>query len=379
MLHSNNNTLTSMTTSIISFIHYLRKEGLHAGIEQTLNALMIAGTDLFEKRDQFKIALKALCCCSQDEMHLFDKIFDDYWREEKRKHVESFRKIINPMGIKRQQSSLVMMGAGKSGNEEQEAKNISGANAAERLRKTDFTKVSEIESRLLDEIARRLFKEMGYRIRRRLRKSAVAKQIDFRKTFRKNIEKGGTPFQLSYKGPHVQKDKLVLFLDVSGSMDKYSFFLLRFIFSLKEHFKDSEVFVFSTHLLQISKMLQCKGIDTTIKALNKYADLWSGGTKIGECFRSFNTEFSRCISKSNSVVIVVSDGLDTGEPSMLERELQKIKRRSKKIIWLNPLKGMKDYSPIARGMSAALPMIDKFGSAHNLESLMKLEKYLIDA
>ena len=372
-------TSHGMTSSIISFIYRLRKEGLHAGVEETLNALMIADTDLFENRNRFKISLKALCCCSQDEMHLFDKIFDDYWKEEKRKHVESFRKIINPMGVTQQKSSLAMRGAGKSGNEEQEARNISGANAAERLRKTDFSKVSEIEGRLLDEIARRLFKEISSRIRRRLRKIAVAKQIDFRKTFRKNIEKGGTPFQLSYKGPHVQKDKLVLFLDVSGSMDKYSFFLLRFIFSLKEHFKDPEVFVFSTHLLRISKLLPRKGIDATIKALNKYADLWSGGTKIGECFQSFNKEFSRCISKSNSVVIVVSDGLDTGEPSMLERELKKIKGRSKKIIWLNPLKGMKGYSPIARGMSVALPMIDKFGSAHNLESLMKLEKYLIDA
>ena len=125
-----------------------------------------------------------------------------------------------------------MRGAGKSGNEEQEARNISGANAAERLRKTDFSKVSEIEGRLLDEIARRLFKEISSRIRRRLRKIAVAKQIDFRKTFRKNIEKGGTPFQLSYKGPHVQKDKLVLFLDVSGSMDKYSFFFVKAVFIL---------------------------------------------------------------------------------------------------------------------------------------------------
>lgn len=272
-----------------------------------------------------------------------------------------------------------MMGAGKSGNEEREAKNISGANAAERLRKTDFTKVSEIESKQLNEIAKRLFKEMSYRMRRRLRKSAVAKQIDFRKTFRKNIEKGGTPFQLLYKGPHIQKDKLVLFLDVSGSMDKYSFFLLRFIFSLKEYFKEPEVFVFSTNLLRISKMLQRKGIDKTIKTLNKEADLWSSGTKIGACFQAFNNQFSRYISKRNSIVIVVSDGLDTGEPSLLEKEFQKIKGRSKKIIWLNPLKGMKDYSPAARGMSAALPMIDKFGSAHNLESLMKLEKYLIDA
>src|SRR6476620_6523302 len=158
MYKQNETTSHGMTSSIISFIHRLRKEGLHAGVEETLNALMIADTDLFENRNRFKISLKALCCCSQDEMHLFDKIFDDYWKEEKRKHVESFRKIIKQMGITQQKSSLVMLGTGKNGNEEREAKNVSGANAAECLRKTDFTKVSGIESKLLDEIARRLFK-----------------------------------------------------------------------------------------------------------------------------------------------------------------------------------------------------------------------------
>jgi uncharacterized protein with von Willebrand factor type A (vWA) domain len=161
-------------------------------------------------------------------------------------------------------------------------------------------------------------------------------------------------------------------------MDKYSFFLLH-SFTLKEHFKNLEVFVFSTQLIRITRLLQTKGIDTTLQILSEQADCWSGGTRIGECLRTFNSGYGRYISKSNSVVIIVSDGLDTGEPEILRSELQKIKRRSKKIIWLNPLKGMKDYSPTARGMSAALPMVDDFGSAHNLDSIIELENFLKNA
>jgi uncharacterized protein with von Willebrand factor type A (vWA) domain len=132
-------------------------------------------------------------------------------------------------------------------------------------------------------------------------------------------------------------------------------------------------------LIRISRLLQNKGIDATLRILSERADCWSGGTRIGECFRTFNSGYSRYISKSNSVVIIVSDGLDTGDPEVLQAELQKIKRRSKKIIWLNPLKGMRDYSPTARGMSAALPMIDDFGSAHNLDSIIELENFLKNA
>jgi len=224
-------------------------------------------------------------------------------------------------------------------------------------------------------LASRLFKEMSCRLRKRLKRNKPGSQIDFRKTFRKNIEKGGVPLQLLFKGPHLQKDKMILFLDVSGSMDKYSFFLLRFVLSLRDHFKNLEAFVFSTRLLRISRILQRKGIAKSLKELSERADTWSGGTRIGACFLEFNAGWSKLLNKSNSVVIIVSDGLDTGDPAILRQELAKIKRRSKKIIWLNPLKGMESYAPVARGMSAALPLVDEFGSAHNLDSIMKLEKY----
>ena len=369
-----------MLPLIIHFINLLRREGLHAGIQETIDVLEAAGSGTLESRYRFKVAMRSLCCSSLEETHIFNRLFELYWDEKNESPAKSFRKIINPMQlVNNKKASVVMLGSGKQEGEQQDAKNTSGANAAERLRHTDFTKVAEVETDLLEQIARRLCKEMSHRIRRRLKSNGARRQIDLRKTFRRNIEKGGTPLQLLYKGRRIQKDKLILFLDVSGSMDKYSFFLLRFIFTLREHFRKLEVFVFSTGLMRVSPLIQSKGIDKALQLLSGQAHFWSGGTKIGECLGTFNTTYSRYLSKSNSVVIMVSDGLDTGASELLQTELQKIKRRSKKIIWLNPLKGMKDYAPIAKGMSTALPLVDEFGSAHNLDSIIELEKYLMNA
>lgn len=369
-----------MTALIISFIQLLRQEGFQAGIEETLDALQVAGSDTLSNRYHFKISLRALCCSTREETVLFNKLFESFWDKNKEAFPKSYRKIINPMGLVNQQkASLVMLGSGKQESMQQVARSTSGANAAERLRKTDFAKVADIDTALLEQLSRKLCREMSHRIRRRLKNNTTKSQVDFRRTFRKNIDKGGTPIKLEYKGPAVQKDKLILFLDVSGSMDKYSFFLLRFIFTLKDHFKKLDAYIFSTGLMRISPLLQSQGIDKALKMLSAQTPFWSGGTRIGAAFRTFNSTYARYISKHNSVVIVVSDGLDTGTAEELRTELQKIKRRSKKLIWLNPLKGMKDYAPVAKGMSTALPLVDDFGSAHNLDSILELEKYLMNA
>jgi uncharacterized protein len=166
-------------------------------------------------------------------------------------------------------------------------------------------------------------------------------------------------------------------LDVSGSMDKYSFFLLRFSLILQSYFEAVETFVFSTELKRITPLLQKEGLEKTIQLLSKNVENWSSGTKIGECLRSFNTHYSKTILTRSSYTIILSDGLDTGEKGIIEKEIHQIRRRTKRLIWLNPLKGADSYRPEARGMKEALPYIDTFKSAHNLESLLELEDFLI--
>jgi hypothetical protein len=123
-------------------------------------------------------------------------------------------------------------------------------------------------------------------------------------------------------------------------------------------------------------MLRTRQLPEALRKLSQCATGWAGGTKIGESLRSFNRQYGRKLISRNTTFIILSDGWDTGEPATLAAELRITRRRIAKLIWLNPLMGLKDYEPITRGMSAALPYVDVFAAAHNLESLLALERYL---
>ena len=170
-----------------------------------------------------------------------------------------------------------------------------------------------------------------------------------------------------------------MLLDVSGSMDKYSFYLLKFIWTLRKHFQHIEVFVFSTRLLRITDSVALDDLALTLMKVSHEATNWSSGTKIGDCLKEFNDEYAKRYLNGRTVSIVLSDGLDTGEPHILAHEVERIKLKSKKLVWLNPLKGMVGYQPIQRGIKAAMPSLDHFAAAHNFNSLLELENILSDA
>lgn len=370
---------STITESIVAFSQFVRNHGLNIGVEETELALQAAKGQLLTGRENFKHALKIIFCTNPEERQLYEKLFSLYWdtnpidlRETKNKTT------LQGTVEKKTNRSLVMLGRGKTDEETAEAKNVSGANEAERLQKTDFSKIQEIDSKLLDEIAAKLFKEMAFRLRRRMKESRQQGPINLRRTIRRSIGYGGEPMELFHRSQKKKKHRLIVLLDVSGSMDKYSFYLLRFVCALRENFRQAEAFVFSTSLIRISKALQHNYLEAVLSAISQKADNWSGGTKIGDCLRQFNDQYGKRMLNGLPFVIILSDGLDTGAPELLGSELKKIKRKSKKTIWLNPLKAMRGYRPAARGMSEAMPLIDEFYSAHNLESLLALEKILND-
>ncbi|HMB92841.1 MAG TPA: VWA domain-containing protein, partial [Rhodothermales bacterium] len=184
------------------------------------------------------------------------------------------------------------------------------------------------------------------------------------------------PIELSFRGRKPRKPRLVILLDVSGSMEQYSFFLLRFIYALQQHFAQVDSFLFSTRLMRVTDALKTRHLHETLRSLSNTAEAWASGTRIGECLAEFNMTYAPRVLSRSALVLILSDGLDTGEPERLERELRKLQRRAKKIIWLNPLLGMAGYQPSARGIRAALPLVDLMLPAHNLESLLRLEDYL---
>lgn len=374
--HPHFSNYKSISEAVVGFGQLARINGLNVGIPETMEAMQAVRYGVVDHLDTLNYALKAIYCCTEEDTATFEKIFDWFWRHEKAA-LKSKTTYKNRSNLRKKTAgSLVMLGQGKQEEGKEASKNVSGANEVERLRKTDFSKLNELDSQLLEEIAMKLWKQMSLRLKRKMKASRTRGQIDLRQTIRGNISHGGELLELKHKNRKARKQRLIVLLDVSGSMDKYSFFLLRFLVALGAHFEKIEAFIFSTNLIHITPFLRSKSLETTLTLLSAKADNWSSGTKIGACFYEFNENYAKQLLNGYSTVIVLSDGLDTGSPEVLAAELRKIKGRTRQLIWLNPLKGMKGYAPVQRGMRVALPELDVFRSAHNLDSILELEKFL---
>jgi uncharacterized protein len=371
--------LEGLTNTIIGFAQFARRKGLNVGIEETLTTFKTFDYGIFENQAVFYFTLKTLFCTTKEDIPIFDEIYKIYWQADQKK--DKTQSVVKKQGAeKKEKNVLVAMGEGESENEDEneDTKTVTGANAISRLRKTDFSQVAEIDNALLEAIAEQLWREMSKRLKRRMKSSSKNETVDIRRTIRASLQHGGDPIELVFKGKKPKKTRLVVLLDVSGSMDKYSFFLLRFICSLQSYFEKVESFIFSTELRYITEFIKQKGLENTLNLLSQKADNWSSGTKIGLCLKDFNDNYAKTMLSRSSFVIILSDGLDTGDKGIIESEMQAIQRRTKRLIWLNPLKNMQGYEPTARGMSEAFPHINVFESGHSLDSLLELEKFLIN-
>jgi uncharacterized protein with von Willebrand factor type A (vWA) domain len=367
--------------SIVEFCRFVRENGVSAGTRQTIECLEAAGAVAGADRSAFRFAWRAILCSSQDEWVLFEDLFTAFWGESDpipgtQSRKPNRRRLVSPRG----EGKAVPQTAFAYGNDsalegEGERKTYSGASAVERLKKVDFSQMTQADLEELELIAIRLLRRMSYRAARRLRIRKCRETIDLRRTIRRNVSRGGEFIDLCYKGPKNEQPKLVILLDVSDSMNPYSFFLLKFAYVLGKQSKDVRTYIFSTVLVEITGLLRGRRISNVLRMLSETTMGWSGGTKIGGSLREFNSRYAALLCRK-TVFIILSDGWDTGEPAELAAEMKKIRRRVAKLIWLNPLLGLDDYQPVTRGITAALPFVDVFAPAHNLQSLLALEEHL---
>lgn len=364
---------------IVGFCRFARSHGLNFGVAETLDSLSAARLGVLLDGELFRAALRSLLCASKQDCDRFDRLFEVYWsgRWEELKQTSPNPTVDSPPP-RPAATSLLMMGmAGQEAEPADEGKSSAGASQMERLRRTDFSKTPIGDQELLEQLALRLWRRMSRRLARRLKPDRSKRQVDLRRTIRRSVSRGGDPMDLSFRGKKPRRPGLALLLDVSGSMDRYSFFLLRFVYALQKHFQKVDSFLFSTRLTCVTDALRARALAGVLAELEESAEAWSSGTRIGACLKEFNDAFARRVLSRRSLVLILSDGLDTGEPEALETELRRIKLRARKVIWLNPLLGMPGYQPLARGMRTALPLVDAFLSAHNLESLLEVERHLI--
>lgn len=222
--------------------------------------------------------------------------------------------------------------------------------------------------RLLARLARRLATSRG----RRLVPTRGRGRPDVRSSYRRALRTSGELVSLARRTRAVEEPRLVFLLDTSGSMDAHSRFLLAFVLSLRSGVPRAEAFAFNTELVHLTPSLAPGKLRLGLDRLAASVPDWSGGTRIGESLAAFVRDHLHQRVDGKTVVVILSDGLDRGDPALFADALRTIQLRARKLIWLSPLLGDPRYEPLTRGMQAALPFVDHFASAHNLESLERL-------
>ena len=237
--------------------------------------------------------------------------------------------------------------------------------ATETLRHKDFALYSPDELRESQSLMSDL-RLIGTprRSRRLVRSRRKGSLPDLRRTIRSALQAGGEPIKRQWREPGEKLRRLVLLLDVSGSMEPYARALVRFVHAAVAGRQRVEAFTLGTRLTRITRELNSRDPDKAMmQAANRVED-WSGGTRLGEGFRRFNDEWGVRGMARGAIVVVLSDGWDRGEPELLAAEMQRLQRVSFRVVWVNPLKVTPGYAPLARGMAAALPFVDEFVEGH---------------
>ena len=261
------------------------------------------------------------------------------------------------------------------GNGVREAEDAALASPAERLRRKSFAACTPEELRELAALMATLRLAPPPR-RSRRRRPAAARELDVRRTVRRALRTGGDPALLARRRRQLRPRRVVLLLDVSRSMSPYSRALLVFAHAALRSSPRWEAFCFGTRLTRLTHALATWNPDEALRRTTADVVDWDGGTRIGESLKAFLDRFGHGGLARGSVVVVCSDGLDTGDPALVAEQMARLRRLAHLVVWLNPLKEDPRYEPLARGMAAALPHVDVFLGGHDLGSLEELAAQL---
>ena len=368
--------------NLLLFGRVLRGLGLdvHSGrMVDVVHALDVVGVR--RKRD-FRQTLRTMLVHRHKDLALFDEAFDVFWRPPKD---ELTTLDLRSIGEQRRfrQPQAAPPSAGDAAGDDGDGEGDPGErvdltrtySAREVLRQKDFADFTAEEI----DAARRMMDDLQWRLgerRSRRRVSGRGPAVDLRRAARRNMRYGGELLDLPLLKRKQKARRLVLVCDVSGSMERYTRMLLHFIHSLADNWDRVESFLFATRLTRVTDRLSRRGIDDAVTGVSRAVPDWAGGTRIGESLRTFNYRWSRRTLGWGSVVLVISDGWDRGDPEMLGRETARLQRSAYRLVWLNPLLGSETYEPLTRGMQAALPFVDDHLPVHNLASLEDLALHL---
>lgn len=375
---------TGPAERVIGFLAHLRLNGMAMGMQD--GALAVAALSHVRAADmaEARLALKAVCCGSAEDVAQFDDLFAAYWTNRGRARQGK------TAGNDRQRSSLIseqdsMAGAGRAerpdtdgmGEAEQDGQGRLVGSRIRNLLRVDLREVvAPADMAEAEAVAARLARAIRDRRSRRRRAAKRGETLDLRRVVRSSLATGGEPMRLYRRARPERPTRLVCLLDVSGSMAVYARVFLAFLKGLMTADARTDAYLFHTRLVRITDALRDKDALRAVNRMSLLAQGFGGGTRIGSNLAAFNATYARRLVSGRSVVMILSDGFDTDPPDVIGAELARLKKRGCRVVWLNPLKGWQGYAPVAAGMAAALPHLDVFAAANTLDSLAALETEL---
>jgi uncharacterized protein with von Willebrand factor type A (vWA) domain len=361
---------------VMEFCHLLRAYGIEVTVSRIIDTFRALKAINFFQRGDFYIVLESNLISQPADRKLFYVLFQQYWRGP------VGARIADPClpgweddcslpanGLNTLQCQLDAVHGEAAKPDEPEPPQLAMYSPTEVLSRKDFGKMSETELAQVQRLITSMARQMATALSRRKKARTKSHAIDLSRTMRQSLRYGGEVIDLKRRGPKIGKTKMVVLCDISGSMDVYTKFMLQFLYGVQNGLRGVETLVFSTRLTRVTSLLRRRHIDAALDLISDTVQDWSGGTKIGLCIREFNETMAPRMLTSKTVVVIISDGWDTGDTSILDAEMARLQARSPRIVWLNPLLGNPNYQPLCKGMHTALPYLHDFMPVHNAESL----------
>lgn len=380
-----------LAQNIAHFARALRKAGLPIGPGRILDAVNAVAAAGFDRREDFYFTLQAIFVSRPEERALFAQVFRLFWRDPR--YLDQMMSLLLPQvhGVqddriaqaaeKRAAEALLDGQLPPAPRDEPEGEQIeidasATMSSEERLKTLDFEQMSAAE--ITD--ARRMLAKLSLPVQplktRRSAPSALTARIDARRTLRDAMRTGGEIARLAHKAPVPRWPNLVVLCDISGSMADYSRMVLHFVHAVANRkgqgWAKVHAFTFGTRLTNITRHLRARDVDAALKAAGQEAQDWSGGTRIGPSLHAFNRDWSRRVLGQGAVVLLITDGLDRDDTTLLAREAERLHLSCRRLIWLNPLLRWTGFAPKAQGIRALLPHVDSFRAGHSIASLEAL-------
>ncbi|MDA1348622.1 MAG: VWA domain-containing protein [Chloroflexi bacterium] len=372
--------------NLLLFGRLLRRLGLDVHVGRMLDAVAVIEDIGVRRKSDFRFALRTLLVHRRDDLPLFDEAFEVFWRQRKdRKSTMDLRSMGEQRRYRQPEVGPPPPSQSPSGldvetdaaEDELDRVDLTRTfSAREVLRKKDFSDYTPEEAAEARLMMASLTWDLGARRARRWQ-PGNGPALDLRRTIRQNVRFGGEIIQLSQRRRKENPRRLVLICDVSGSMERYTRMLLHFVHSLYRGLENQvEAFLFATRITRVTGQFGHRDLDRAVVEVSKAVPDWSGGTRIGQSLKTFNYRWARRTLGWGSIVLIVSDGWDRGEPSLLSDEMARLQRSCHRLVWLNPLAGSEEYEPTTQGMLAAGPYIDDLLPVNNLASLEDLASHL---